>query len=197
MNIVTRSWTQRLMLLLALAALQSQADEDKTTAFKAPNFQAVTLTGETVQLSDFIGKKPVYLKFWATWCRYCVAEMPRLQAIYDEFGSEIAVLSINVGLNDSVENIEKLFGENGYQLPVVFDRQGEITTQFGVVGTPHHILIDRKGLIAYRTFLSSDTLDQMIQVMSREKTVNAEAGEESVFEPQLVLQSDIKHGEVK
>jgi peroxiredoxin len=134
-----------------------------TVGDKAPDFEVTTLTGEDFKLSDYKGDKPVYIKFWATWCRYCKAEMPHLQSIYNKYGDDVEILAVNVGINDSVENIEQFFNRGGFNLPVVFDQRGDLVSAYGVVGTPHHVLIDKEGVIAYRTFLASDTLDEILE----------------------------------
>ncbi|MEP7003855.1 MAG: TlpA disulfide reductase family protein [Chloroflexota bacterium] len=46
---------------------------------QAPDFLWVKPSGETTRLSALKGT-PVVLNFWATWCKPCVAEMPRLEA---------------------------------------------------------------------------------------------------------------------
>ncbi len=128
----------------------------------APDFSAQTISGQSVKLSDFRGKKPVYLKFWATWCSYCKVEMPHLQQLKQEYGEDLQVITINVGMNDSVENVKSLFEKHGYDLPVIFDDKGEITAKYQVVGTPFQLLIDRDGKIAYQTFLATDELDNTL-----------------------------------
>jgi len=133
---------------------------------KAPSFRAVTIAGKAVNLTDFVNAKPVYLKFWATWCSYCKVEMPHLQAVYDENKSKIEVLTINVGMNDSISNIERFFKGQGFNLPTIFDQKGAITSSYGVVGTPYHVLIDKQGNIVYQTFLATDQLDKKIAEFS-------------------------------
>lgn len=135
---------------------------------KAPNFKAVTLNGKSVDLADFIGNKPVYLKFWATWCSYCKVEMPHLQAIYDENKNQVEVLTINVGMNDSIANIESFFNSKGFNIPTVFDQKGAITSSYGVVGTPYHLLINKQGNVVYQTFLATDQLDEKIAEFSQQ-----------------------------
>jgi len=130
---------------------------------KAPDFEVTTLTGETFRLSDYAGEKPVYLKFWATWCSYCKVEMPHLQSVHNQYSDDVEVLAVNVGINDSVANIEQFFNSGGFNLPTTIDQQGDLVSAYGVVGTPHHILINKEGEIAYRTFLASDTLDGMVE----------------------------------
>ena len=134
----------------------------------APNFTVKTLAGVTVKLSEYINKKPVYLKFWATWCSYCKVEMPHLQAIFDENGDHIEVLTVNVGMNDSISNIERYYQKSGFTIPTIFDQKGALTSSYGVVGTPYHVLIDKQGRIAYQTFLATDLLDKKIATWTQE-----------------------------
>lgn len=138
----------------------------------APDFEVTTLAGKTFRLSDYEGDKPVYLKFWATWCSYCKVEMPHLQSIYNQYGDDVEVLAVNVGINDSVANIEQFFNQAGFNLPVAIDQQGDLVSDYGIVGTPHHVLINKDGQIVYRTFLASDTLDEMIEGWAENKVKN-------------------------
>ena len=129
---------------------------------KAPSFSATTLDGEAVNIAELLGKSPIYLKFWATWCRYCVNELPHAQHVYDKYGDNIHILTINVGINDSEKNIKELYEKEGITLPTVFDESGAITSQYKVIGTPHHVLIGRDGTIQLRSFSATDELDQVL-----------------------------------
>jgi peroxiredoxin len=161
-SLVKRSLRLTVSALLLSTAIQSSA-APLAVGDKAPDFEVTTLTGNTFKLSDYEGHKPVYLKFWATWCSYCKVEMPHLQSIYKQYGDDIEVLAVNVGINDSVANIEQFFNQGGFNLPVAIDQQGDLVSDYGIVGTPHHVLIDKDGKIVYRTFLASDTLDNTIK----------------------------------
>lgn len=142
----------------ALLPLSSHA-ENAAVGDKAPIFNATTITGEVVKLAELRGKKPVYLKFWATWCSYCKAEMPHLKTMREQYGDAVEMMTINVGMNDSIANINAFFQQQGYRLPTIFDTKGDLTTQYGVIGTPQHILIDQRGEVVYRTFLATDELE--------------------------------------
>jgi len=165
-KLMTKSFTKVVLLCLATLTVNAHASPLKV-GDSAPNFTANTLDGVTVQLSNFINKKPVYLKFWATWCSYCKVEMPHLQAIYNENGEQVEILTINVGMNDSIRNIERFYQQNGFTLPTIFDQKGALTSSYGVVGTPYHVLIDKQGKIAYQTFLATDQLDEKIAEFSQ------------------------------
>ena len=61
-------------------------------AVMAPDFTVFDGEGNPVSFSDFSGK-PVVINFWATWCGYCVKEMPSFEKAFEEFGDEKAILS--------------------------------------------------------------------------------------------------------
>ncbi|MFQ5999048.1 MAG: TlpA family protein disulfide reductase, partial [Candidatus Bathyarchaeia archaeon] len=62
---------------------------------KLPDFTLKTLDGgKSVSLSDFTGK-PVVVNFWASWCPFCVEELPDFETIGQELGDEVVFISIN------------------------------------------------------------------------------------------------------
>ena len=63
----------------------------------APEFVTETLDGKKFSSKDFAGKV-VVLDFWATWCCACVAAMPILKEVTDQFADEgVVFLAINTG----------------------------------------------------------------------------------------------------
>ncbi len=138
----------------------------------APAFDASKLNGEPVRLEDHLGERPVYLKFWATWCKYCVSEMPHLQEIQDRYGDEIVVLAVNVGINESVGGVERFYRERGLELPTVFDADGTLSSSYKIIGTPSHVLIGLDGRIDYRSSLATDELDRRLAVAAKSVQAN-------------------------
>jgi thiol-disulfide isomerase/thioredoxin len=66
----------------------------------AQDFELNSIEGKKIRLSDFRGT-PVMLNFWATWCGYCVMEMPDMQAVFRETQTvpeeeRVEILSINL-----------------------------------------------------------------------------------------------------
>jgi len=60
----------------------------------APDFSLEDLDGNMVSLSDFRGQNLV-INSWATWCPFCVTELPDFAALQKEFGDQIVVIAIN------------------------------------------------------------------------------------------------------
>lgn len=145
---------------LSLAALASEP---------APPFSAKTIDNQPITLAHYQGNTPVLLKFWATWCSYCVEEMPSLQATARHYGDRLAVVTVNVGINDSISNVQQLFERNGFDLPVIFDHTGELTSRYNVIGTPTQVLIDRDGNVRMRSHLTTDRLEAAIAELAGEQ----------------------------
>ncbi len=146
----SRLWNLFLLILLAAWLGTPQAVTASKVGNKAPDFSATTLDGDKVALTDYLGKKPVYLVFWATWCPNCLKEIPEINALNSKFGDRLAILAINVGINDSADAAQKYREEHDMQYPVVFDDGSTISSSYGIVGTPTQILIGTDGIVRYR-----------------------------------------------
>src|SRR5438445_2212437 len=71
----------------------------------APAIKLTTIDGQTIDLAALRGHKAVYLKFWATWCVPCREQMPHFENVYRHAGDDLAVVAINIGFDDTVEQI--------------------------------------------------------------------------------------------
>jgi len=125
----------------------------------APRMVVKTIDGDSIDLGGLYGKKAVYLKFWATWCVPCRQQMPHFQHAYETAGSDLAVIAVNVGFNDSVEAIRKYQKQLGITMPIVFDGDAALAGAFNVRVTPQHIVIGRDGRIQYVGHLADERLD--------------------------------------
>ncbi len=113
-------------------------------------FIAKDLDGNTINLSQYIGKNPIMLVFWASWCPSCKAEVPKVNALVEKYSSQgMKFFSINIGANDSVRRATKYAKKIGMNYPIIFDEQQEITNQYRIMGVPTIIIADSKGTIQY------------------------------------------------
>jgi peroxiredoxin len=125
----------------------------------APRLIVKTIDGDAIDLGNLYGKKAVYLKFWATWCVPCREQMPHFQHTYESAGPDLAVIAINAGFNDSLEEILKYRKRFGITMPIVFDEDGRLGAAFNLRVTPQHIVIGRDGRIEYVGHLADKRLD--------------------------------------
>lgn len=116
--------------------------------FPAPDFTLHTLSGETYTLSDLKGKA-VLVNLWATWCPPCRAEMPAIQAIYDEYKDQgFVVLAVNMTSQDNALNITSFVTEYSLDFPILLDETGEISTAYQLRSLPSSYFINRAGIIS-------------------------------------------------
>jgi peroxiredoxin len=130
---------------------------------EAPRLVLKTIDGETIDLSHLYGKQAVYLKFWATWCVPCRQQMPHFEHVYETAGPDLAVVAINTGFNDSIEEVRDYRRQLGITMPIVLD-DGQAGAAFHLRVTPQHIVIGRDGRILYVGHLADAHLDAALAV---------------------------------
>jgi len=157
---------RKLIIFMTLFFAAYNAANAYTVDQKILDAPLKTLSGKTIKLSQFKGNKPVYLKFWATWCRPCRKQMPHLQHTFNEYGDSIQVISINLGINDNLSAIMATKQEFGLTLPIVIDNSGALAQAFGLVGTPYHILLDKDANVVHKGHEASEELDRKIKLLT-------------------------------
>ncbi|NYB74700.1 TlpA family protein disulfide reductase [Sedimentibacter hydroxybenzoicus DSM 7310] len=135
--------------------------EVEKEAIMAPDFQLESLDGSTIKLSEVIKDKNVILNFWATWCGFCVVEMPDLEKLQEAHADDLLVLTINVG--ETKEKVQKFVEENNLNLTVVLDEEMKVNNNYGVRSYPTTIAINKKGE-AIGGYVGMLTYEQMEQL---------------------------------
>jgi len=133
-------------LLLATAGSTSAAAPPAASA-PAPDFTLPSRDGGDLQLSTLKGQV-VMINFWATWCGPCRQEMPlleQLHAKYEPLG--FTLLGVNVE-PDSATATKWLEGVP-VTFPILFDTKNVVAEQFGVMGMPSSVFVDREGRVRY------------------------------------------------
>lgn len=136
-------------ILEAASSDQGNAQSsENSSAEPALDFTLLDLEGNEVSLQNFRGKN-VYLNFWATWCKWCVQEMPDMETIYwENVDNDLVILAVDVG-EDSAK-VEKYIEERGYPFQVLLDPDKSVAKAYHIRSIPVSIFIDRDGYIAYQ-----------------------------------------------
>ncbi len=109
------------------------------------NWKLTGLEGQSFDFKNLKGKV-VLVNFWATWCPPCVAEMPSLQELYNDYGEEVAFVLI---AHDETEKVKKFLIEKEYSFPVYFE-MNSIPDVLANENIPTTFIIDRKGKIVVK-----------------------------------------------
>lgn len=140
------------ILLVGLISLSSasvysaEVDEGQI----APNFKIKRLNGTEFNLSDYRGKKSVYLVFWTTWCTYCMEKIPKLQHATTILDDQIEIIAIDTSVKDTFQKAKKFQQDRNIKYPLAFDFGKKVTDLYGVWGTPTEFIIDINGVVIHR-----------------------------------------------
>lgn len=122
----------------------------------APEFTLKTVDGKTVSLSDFRGK-PVVVNFWATWCPFCVDELPNFEKVGQEFGDSVVIISINRAepVDRQLQGLKEYQATSGVTFTRIMfldDPNDEMANVYSVQVMPTTYFIDENGIIKDRKF---------------------------------------------
>lgn len=124
-------------------------DSDKNTN-PAPDFFVFTQDGERVSFTSFKGK-PVVINFWATWCGYCVDELPYFQNAYEKYGDKVQFMMVNL-TDNSTETVEKasaFISDKKYEFPVYYDVAYRAAFAYDISAVPVTAFVDADGNLVY------------------------------------------------
>ncbi|MGZ8413658.1 MAG: TlpA family protein disulfide reductase [Gemmatirosa sp.] len=129
----------------------------------APAAALQTLDGQATDLARYVGKTPVLIEFWASWCPNCKALEPQLQRIARTHGAKVKLLGVAVSVNQTPQRA-RLYAKK-YQLPMelLWDAQGKATEAYDVPATSYVVVVDRAGKIVYTGQGADQDLDAAVR----------------------------------
>jgi thiol-disulfide isomerase/thioredoxin len=129
------------------AATQQPATQQAAAQpIAVPELQFTTLDAQGVSQSStqWIGKQPVVLNFWGTWCGPCRREIPDLVKLYDEYHQR-GIQIVGLAVNDDPKDVLAFAGEHQMQWTMLMATD-DIRKQYDVVnGVPTTIFLDQNG----------------------------------------------------
>lgn len=115
----------------------------------APAVVVQSLDGKPVDLGNYIGKTPILLEFWATWCPNCKELMPTLLDVEKKFGKQMKFVAIAVAINQSPEKVRRFLAAHPLPHDTYYDVEGKAAGAFDAPATSYVVVIDRKGRVVY------------------------------------------------
>lgn len=113
----------------------------------APDFVVTGADGAEIRLQDSRGH-PMWLTFFSSWCAYCRAENPDIEAVALEqrqTGTDLVVLGVGVG--ETRTSATDYARAAGLTFAIAADTEQSVARRYAVLALPTHVFIDRDGVI--------------------------------------------------
>jgi len=132
--------------LLCLTLLYAQEKELPT----APDFTLKDVDGNTVCLDSLLKKGPVFMSFWALWCKMCIKELDALKPYYYEFDSlGLQMLAISQDKARAVPKVKPFALSHKWKYVVVLDPDNILRELYNVQAMPTSFIINQDKKIVF------------------------------------------------
>ncbi len=181
--------TQRLVLTLAVVAalgglfafglLRGEPDRDLPSELigkQAPTFDLPLYEryqgryGDSLQLAEHIGKQPLVVNFWASWCAPCYAEAPVLQSYWQEYqGTDVLFVGVQTQDKGKYDEGRDFIDQFGLGFPNGIDDDSRISIGWGLLGVPETFFISRDGTVSYKHIgpVTPQVMEQQLTALLR------------------------------
>lgn len=134
---------------LAVAGPARAQDEGIRIGADAPVVTVPDLEGRPFDLGRFLGKKPVFLEFWATWCEVCKELMPRVAAAQQRYGERVEFVGINIAVGQTPEEVRNWLKAHDVPFVALYDADGVSVRAYDAMQTSYIVIVDAQGKVAF------------------------------------------------
>jgi peroxiredoxin len=167
-----------ILFCIATLVLGSGCNADappSSTQFQAPSFALPSLENGTVALEDLRGNV-IVVHFGASWCPFCRAEDPHLEALYQKY-KDRGVMALVVNVGEPHAAAARWKDEAAFSFPMLLDRDGQVAARYAPPDAqpdlPRHevmvasnLIIDRAGNVRFMSLLDTRTFDARLVALT-------------------------------
>lgn len=126
----------------------------------APNLSADLLDGSSLRLTELRGQI-VVINFWSPQCQPCRAEIPHLQAVWEEYGSA-GVAFVGISFPELEAEVREMVSELGVTYPNGISAAAAVS--YGITAVPETFVVGPEGRVV-SVHIGPVTADQMRRVL--------------------------------
>ena len=144
-------------------SIEKEANQKTVLDF---NWQLKGLNTTDVDLRSFEGKV-VFVSLWATWCAPCIAEMPSIKKLYDDYKGKVAFLLVT---NENWETVSKFYTKKGFDFPT-FNQASKSPNELVsktipatfIISKNKKIVIEKRGPANWNSLATRKLLDDLLK----------------------------------
>jgi cytochrome c biogenesis protein CcmG/thiol:disulfide interchange protein DsbE len=122
----------------------NRSEGDRSAGVTAPQMRLVDFSGKPFTLAEYRGT-PVVVNFWASWCPFCIAEMPGFEEVHQALGDKVQFVGIDQ--RDNFDAAKRLAAETGVTYRLVKDPDGRAYDAIANGAMPTTAFIDADGKV--------------------------------------------------
>jgi thiol-disulfide isomerase/thioredoxin len=131
-----------LCILISVTPLSISFAQEKS----APDF-VISVEQLPEKLSDLTGQV-VYLDFWASWCKPCRKSFPWMNQMQQKYAAQgLQIITINLDTDNALA--KTFLNQVSTRVPITYDPEGNIASDYQLLGMPSSYLIDKSGKIRF------------------------------------------------
>jgi peroxiredoxin len=114
-------------------------------------FSLTTLSGARYDLGTALGRRPIVLVFWASWCAPCIEEAAELVVLYERYASQVEIVSVSIDAAADHDALRDVVARLQIPYAVALDPEGTVLSQYATgASIPLTLVIDIEGTVVYR-----------------------------------------------
>ena len=132
-------------------------------------FKSLPLRGvnrESTSITD-TGDKPIFMNFWATWCPPCIAEMPSMRKLYEDYKDKVEFYFIT---QEDKKTVEAFYNKREYNFPT-YNAMTRVPDVFSgssipatyIVSKKGEVLVNKKGAANWNSSTIRNLLDRLVK----------------------------------
>ena len=179
----------KLLLLLCVIAVTAQAQNDQPPLLNigdpAPPLRVHEwLKGKPIQ--KFKKGRVYVVEFWATWCGYCIEEMPRLSAIARKYKGKVTVIGMNMDERKTASKVKPFVDSMTHWMKYRVAAQDSNFMEVNWFdaakesGIPSSFVVDKQGRLAWIGY-TSEIEDVVHKVVNNSWDMKEAMGERNMI----------------
>ena len=157
-----------LILTLSILLVGTAFSQDKSNAL--PSVDIKTLTGETFNTSQISNEGPIFVSFWATWCKPCIKELIAIDENYVDWQEEtgLKVYAISIDDTKSMSRVAPFVNGRAWEFEVLLDANSDFKRAMNVINVPHSFILDKNGKVVWQhTSYSPGDEDEIYEIIKK------------------------------
>ncbi len=134
---------RHIILLVIILSMISLAYAEKVPDFRLPD-----QNNRDVTLQSILGKGPILIDFWASWCNPCKRAMPLINDLANAYDS-LTVVFISLDAAKDIGKAKSFLQSKKFNAISLFDSDKVFAKKLNVNNVPHTFILNQEGEIVH------------------------------------------------